>query len=325
MKRLDYYWYSLNFISIILLPLTGLFCFLSSVRRTLYKTGFLQSYKAPLPVIVVGNITVGGTGKTPLIIELVKMLQSQGKKPGVISRGYGGKAHTWPQVVNNLSNADLVGDEPQLIFKSTQCPVVVGPDRRQDIELLIKQFDCDVILSDDGLQHYKMKRDFEIVVVDAKRGFGNGLCLPSGPLRERVSRLKQVDMVLYNGGHENDVAFSLQPSKCHAISHNQIEAVELECFSGKRVHAIAGIGNPDRFFNMLEEYDINVIKHAFDDHYDFTKSDLNFNDEYPVLMTEKDAIKCSDFELSNHWSIPVEVRLSASAKAGLQQIIDVIK
>lgn len=325
MKRLDNYWYSYNLISIILLPLTGLFCFLSSVRRILYKKGFLQSYKAPLPVIVVGNISVGGTGKTPLIIELVKVLQSQGKKPGVISRGYGGKAHTWPQVVNNLSNADLVGDEPQLIFQSTQCPVVVGPDRRHDIEILIKQFNCDVILSDDGLQHYKMKRDFEIVVVDAKRVFGNGFCLPSGPLRERISRLKQVDMVLYNGGDESDVAFSLQPGKCHTTSHIEIKSVALEFFSGKTVHAVAGIGNPERFFKMLEKYNINVIKHAFSDHYYFTKSDFIFNDEYPVLMTEKDAIKCNDFEFLNHWSVPVEVKLTEKAKTGLQRIIDVIK
>jgi len=325
MKRIDYYWYSINFISIVLLPLSALFCLISSVRRILYKTGILQSYRAPLPVIVVGNISVGGTGKTPLIIELVKILQSKGKKPGVISRGYGGKAHTWPQVVNNLSNADLVGDEPQLIFQSTQCPVVVGPDRCRDIELLYKQFNCDVILSDDGMQHYKMKRDFEISVVDAKRLFGNGFCLPSGPLRERVSRLKQVDMVLYNGGGENDIAFSLQPGKCHTISHIEIKSVELEFFSGKTVHAVAGIGNPDRFFNMLEKYDINVIKHAFDDHHYFIKSDLIFYDEHPVLMTEKDAIKCNDFELLNHWSVPVEVKFTERAESDLQRIIDVIK
>lgn len=325
MRRLDHYWYSINFISLILLPVSGFFCLLSSARRFLYKTGVIASYKAPLPVIVVGNITVGGTGKTPLIIELVKLLESMGKRPGIISRGYAGKAKTWPQIVNDLSNADLVGDEPQLIFQSTKCPVVVGPDRQQDIELLNKQFACDVILSDDGLQHYKMQRDIEIAVVDAKRAFGNGLCIPSGPLRERISRLKQVDMVLYNGGKENEHAFSLQPADCRAISRDNITPVGLAFFSGKTVHAIAGIGNPDRFFTMLEKNDITVNKHAFADHHYFKQAELIFDDEYPVLMTEKDAIKCNQFDLSNHWSVPVAVKLTSSAKTRLQQILNGIK
>ncbi|MCW8935726.1 MAG: tetraacyldisaccharide 4'-kinase [Gammaproteobacteria bacterium] len=324
MKRLDYYWYSFNFISILLLPVSALYCLLSSVRRLLYTTGVLPSYKAPLPVIVIGNITVGGTGKTPVIIELVKILQSQGKKPGVISRGYAGKAQSWPQIVNESSNADLVGDEPQLIFQSTQCPVVVGPDRRQDIELLNKQFDCDVILSDDGLQHYKMKRDIEVAVVDAVRMFGNGLCIPSGPLRERPSRLKQVDMVLYNGGDENDIAFSLQPGRCQSVGRDNMTAVELDSFSGKTVHAVAGIGNPERFFNLLEKYGIKVIKHVFADHADYNKQDLCFDDEYPVLMTEKDAIKCFKFDLANHWFVPVQVKFTSSAQTALQKIFNII-
>jgi len=324
MKRLDYYWYSINFISLMLLPLSGLFCLLSSVRRFLYKIHFLNSYKAPLPVIVVGNITVGGTGKTPLIIELAKILQSKGKRPGIISRGYGGKAESWPQIVSDATNAALVGDEPQLIFQSTKCPVVVGPNRRQDIETLIKQFDCDVILSDDGLQHYKMKRDIEIAVIDSKRMFGNGLCLPSGPLRERTLRLKHVDIVLYNGGNENQAAFSLQAADCLPVGDFNMKPVELDSFSGKTVHAVAGIGNPDRFFTMLEKHGITVIKHAFSDHHNFIFDDLSFEDDLSVLMTEKDAVKCNRFELSNHWSVPVHVELTAKALTELQPIFNKI-
>ena len=172
MKRLDYYWDSINFVSIILLPLAGFYCLISGARKRLYKIGVLTSYKAPLPVIVIGNINVGGTGKTPLIIELVKQLQARGRKPGVISRGYGGNASTWPQLVSRDSAAETVGDEPQLIFQNTGCPVVVGPNRKNDIELLIKQFDCDVVLSDDGLQHYALQRDIEISVVDSQKRFG---------------------------------------------------------------------------------------------------------------------------------------------------------
>jgi len=324
MKRLDHYWYSVNLISLMLLPLSGLFCLLSSVRRILFKLHFLSSYKAPLPVIVVGNITVGGTGKTPLIIELTKVLQSKGKRPGIISRGYGGKAQSWPQIVSDSTNAKLVGDEPQLIFQTTKCPVVVGPDRQQDIETLIEQFDCDVILSDDGLQHYKMKRDIEIAVIDAKRMFGNGLCLPSGPLRERRSRLKQVDIILYNGGDDNQSAFSLQATDCQPVDSVNLKPVGLNYFSGKTVHAIAGIGNPDRFFTMLENSGITVIKHAFSDHHDFNNDDLDFADNLPVLMTEKDAIKCNRYKLSNHWSVPVQVVLTLKAKTELQSILNKI-
>jgi len=325
MKRLDHYWYSINIISVILLPLSGLFCLLSLVRRLLYKSAVLQSYQAPIPVIVVGNISVGGTGKTPLIIELAKVIKSKGKKPGIISRGYGARADSWPQIVSGSSTADLVGDEPLLIFETTGFPVVVGPDRRQDIELLIEKFDCDVILSDDGMQHYKLNRDIEIAVIDAKRMFGNGLCIPSGPLRERTTRLKQVDIVLYNGGNEDQAAFTLQAAECIALNDENSLTASLDSFSGKTVHAVAGIGNPQRFFTMLEKHDITVIRHAFSDHYYFNLSDLEFSDELPVLMTEKDAVKCKQFDLSNHWSVPVELVLTSKAQTEIQTVLDNIR
>ncbi|RDH83978.1 MAG: tetraacyldisaccharide 4'-kinase [endosymbiont of Galathealinum brachiosum] len=322
MKRLDYYWSSINFVSMMLLPLAGFYCFVSTLRKKLYKSGVLKSYKAPLPVIIVGNITVGGTGKTPLIIELVKQLQSRGRKPCVISRGYGGNASIWPQIVNDKSFAETVGDEPQLIFQNTGCPVVVGPNRKEDIELLIKQFDCDVVLSDDGLQHYALQRDIEISVVDAQRQFGNGFCLPSGPLRENVSRLKQLDMVLLNGGSDKEVSFVMLPNECVSVGKREADQLSLSNLSDKTVHAIAGIGNPDRFFQMLKAYNINVIPHSFEDHYMYKQTDLNFNDDCPVLMTEKDAIKCINFELSNHWSVPIEIKLSETAQLQMNQIFD---
>jgi len=321
MKRLDYYWNSINTVSIILLPLSGIFYLISRVRSHLYKLGLLKSYKAPLPVIVIGNITVGGTGKTPLIIELVKQLQAQGRKPGVISRGYGGNATTWPQVVNAQTDAVKVGDEPQLIFQQTCCPVVVGANRKQDIEFLLKEFDCDVVLSDDGLQHYAMQRDIEIVVVDAVRKFGNGFYIPSGPLRESVSRLRHVDMVLLNGGTNQETAFSVQPAQCRPVGRDG-DQLSLDVFSGKTVHAVAGIGNPQRFFKMLKDININVIPHAFQDHYYYKQSDLDFNDDLTVLMTEKDAIKCNRFDLPNHWSVPIEISLTKAAQNRLDQIFD---
>lgn len=322
MKRLDYYWYSINFVSLLLLPLSGLFCSVSFIRSKLYDFGILKSYRAPLPVVVIGNITVGGTGKTPLIIELVKQLQAGGRKPGVISRGYGGNATSWPQIVNTDTNAAKVGDEPQFIYQRTRCPLVVGPDRKQDIELLIKQFDCDIVLSDDGLQHYALQRDIEVVVVDASRQFGNGFCIPSGPLRETVSRLQKVDMVLLNGGGELQNSFSIQTSQCSFVGQGSIEKVNISDFSGKIVHAVAGIGNPQRFFSMLENLGIEVIPHAYADHYNYKESDFIFMDNLPVLMTEKDAIKCNEFKLNNHWSVPIDIVLSESAQQRINEIFE---
>jgi len=321
MKRLDYYWNSLNFVSLVLLPLAWLFCFIGKLRVALYGVNFFKSFKAPVPVIVVGNVTVGGTGKTPLIIELVKQLRSMGKNPGVISRGYGGASSSWPVLVGENITAVQVGDEPKLIHERTACPVSVGPDRQQDIELLLSKYNCDVILSDDGLQHYALQRDLEIVVVDAKRRFGNGFCLPSGPLRESESRLQQVDVVLLNGGEADQLSFNLQPKSCLPINKENAGAKALSEFEGKTVHAVAGIGHPPRFFNMLRGLGIQVVEHEFVDHASYVQSDVVFDDGLAVLMTEKDAVKCVGFELENHWSVPVSAELSESAQDKLNQLL----
>lgn len=322
MKRLDYYWNSINFVSMSLLPVSGLYCLLSSLRKQLYKRGLKKSYRAPVPVIVVGNVTVGGTGKTPLIIELVKQLQKSGKKPAVISRGYGGNASRWPQLVNESTTAEKVGDEPQLIFQHTGCPIVVGPNRQRDIEMLLDNSSCDVILSDDGLQHYALQRDIEIAVVDAQRKFGNGFCIPSGPLRENVAKLEEVDLVILNGGDAAQSSFNMLPMACQAVNQTGIKPRMLSSFSAQSVHAIAGIGHPQRFFSMLESYGIHVIPHEFVDHAQYSQADFIFNDELAVLMTEKDAVKCTEFNLPNHWLVPVEIQLSESAQRKVTTIFN---
>jgi len=324
MKRIDYYWNSVNYISILLWPLSLVFFCLSEIRKQLYTLNLLSSYRAPVPVIVVGNITVGGTGKTPFIIELVKQLQQQGKNPAVISRGYGGRSQHWPLVVNDQTNAAQVGDEPQLIFQRTKCPVVVGPNRKEDIELILEKFKCDVILSDDGLQHYALQRDVEICIVDAIKRFGNGWFIPAGPMRESPDRLNTVDLVLYNDGEDKLPSFKMTPTMCLPVAHDNLASVELNDFAGKTVHAIAGIGHPQRFFSMLKQHNINVIPHAYADHHRYQLSDLIFDDEFSVLMTEKDAVKCSDLVLGDHWSVPIVISLSDSAQQKVNQIIDLV-
>ncbi len=315
MKSIDQFWYSQNPVAWLLLPLSFVFCLLSISRRVLYKIKLLKSYQAPLPVIIVGNITVGGTGKTPLIIALVKQLQQKGLKPGVISRGYGSQAEQYPYQVNDSSSAKQAGDEPLLIFKRTQCPVVIGANRRKDIEYLLAHNDCDIILSDDGLQHYALARNIEIAVIDSKRHFGNGFCLPAGPLRERPSRLNSVDMVIYNSGHQ---AINMQ------IKAGRIQSLfttSNDTLAPQKVHAVAGIGHPQRFFDLLKAMGFEIIEHVFHDHYAYQQNDLLFHDDLPVLMTEKDAVKCLEFNLPRHWFLPIEVHLSADAQQQFEQLL----
>ncbi len=320
MKPIDHYWSGFNLVSIGLLPLTALFCIIAFVRKRLYRLSILSSYRAPLPVIIIGNISVGGTGKTPFIIELVKQLQSRGLRPAVISRGYGGTSKQWPVVISENSSAQDVGDEPYLIHSKTGCPVVAGPDRRADIEQLLAMSDCNIILSDDGLQHYALERDREIAIVDAKRRFGNGLCLPSGPLRETQARLKQVDLILYNGQSSDAASFYLD-ADCYYSLQDDSE-LALSSLEGRRVHAVAGIGHPQRFFDMLSAKGIMVIPHTFADHHPFSETDFEFGDESPVLMTDKDAVKCQGFKRPDLYRVPVKLHLTDIAQARIDQLID---
>lgn len=302
-------WYKDPFIGVLLMPLGFLFSDLVKFRKFLYRVGVLKKQSLPVPVIVIGNITVGGTGKTPLIIWLSELLKNQGFKPGIISRGYGGQAPSWPQWVDGNSTADNVGDEALLIAKQTGCPMAVSPLRVDAAKLLLTQSDCNVILSDDGLQHYALNRDIEIAVIDGERRFGNSYCLPAGPLREPIERLQSVDFVIVNGKKSEEQEFSMHIMGNTAVNLVTGQQKILSEFRASHCHALAGIGNPERFFKLLESAGLTCKTHSFPDHYQFQPSDIVFPDAdtaLPVLMTEKDAVKCMAFAGEQHWYIPVK-------------------
>ena len=301
-------WYKDPFIGVWLMPLGFIFSDAVKFRKFLYRLGVLKTHTLPVPVVVVGNITVGGTGKTPLIIWLAGFLKDSGFKPGIISRGYGGQAESWPQMVTADSDDKNVGDEALLIAKQTACPMAVGPLRADAANMLLKQTDCNVILSDDGLQHYALNRDIEIAVIDGERRFGNGYCLPAGPLREPIERLQSVDFVVVNGEKSEENEFSMQLVGDTAVNLVTGELKSLQEFKAVDCHALAGIGNPDRFFKLLETAGLICTCHSFSDHYQFQRHDIEFSDNKPVLMTEKDAVKCTAFAGLQHWYLPVKAK-----------------
>lgn len=308
MKRLDHYWYSLNPVALLLAPLSVLFCLLVRLRILIYRLGWLRSHRCDVPVIVVGNIAVGGSGKTPLVIWLAQFLRDHGYRPGIVSRGYGGTATTWPQSVTAESNPEEVGDEPVLIARRTGCPLMVGPDRVAAVQQLLRDHGCDVVVSDDGMQHYRLARDLEIAVIDGARRHGNGLCLPAGPLREPPSRLHRVDFVVANGdGKTGEVTMLLQANSAYCLA--DASQRDLEAFRGRRVHAVAGIGHPARFFATLRAYGIEPEEHPFPDHHRYQADDLHFGDALPVLMTEKDAVKCIPYADQRHWAVAIDAQL----------------
>lgn len=304
-------WYKDQVISTWFMPLSMLFVDAVRFRRFLYRVGILNSKRLPVPVVIVGNITVGGTGKTPLVIYLAKLLKNRGFNPGIVSRGYGGQAKTRPQPVQLTSQASEVGDEALVIARNTACPVAVGPMRSAAARLLLDQCGCDLILSDDGLQHYALQRDIEIAVVDGVRRFGNGYCLPVGPLREPVSRVKEVDFIVVNGETAEPEEFAMQTRADTAINLSTHQQKPLSAFAATACHALAGIGNPERFFNLLKALGIKPTLHSFPDHHRFVASDLNFNDSLPVLMTEKDAVKCREFTNQQLWYVPINAEPDA--------------
>ena len=327
MRRLDYYWYSQNPVAWVLLPLSWLFCAVAMLRRMLYQKRLLPRYPVPVPLVIVGNITVGGTGKTPLLIGLCNYLEKQGYRPGVISRGYGASV-SGEYALSPQDDAATVGDEPLLIRQRTGCPVVIGRDRVAAARKLLAASDCDVVLSDDGLQHYRLDRDIEIAVIDARRQFGNGYCLPAGPLREPVSRLNNVAMVVHHGDASQCYNFTLAFAEAINIESN--EHRPLASFSNRAVHAVAGIGDPGRFFSQLRAAGLSVIEHAFPDHHAYTAGDIEFEDALPILMTEKDAVKCRRLLTgeqaagSNHglWAVPVDAMLSERLGPDLVALIE---
>ncbi len=291
-----------------LAPLEWLFSRVASARRSGYAGGKKQRYRASVPVIVVGNISVGGTGKTPFTLWLLALLSAQGYRPGVISRGYGGKAPGYPFEVTASSAASEAGDEPLMLVQRSGCPLVVDPDRGRAAAHLQALHGCDLIISDDGLQHYALERDIEIAVVDGLRGLGNGHCLPVGPLREPPGRLDEVDYVVVNGEggafhHPAGQRMILQPGSICSLNGEPVE------LPPQSVHAVAGIGNPQRFFDTLTELGYRVLPHPFADHHRYQARDLDFGDQNPVLMTEKDAVKCRAFGADNRYYLPVNAWL----------------
>ena len=306
-RSLHNIWYNNTGMTVILRPLAWLYCAIVFVRRLLYKLHIIKSSKLEVPVIVIGNLTVGGTGKTPVVIHVANLLKRSGYSPGIISRGYGGKAKTWPQQVRPDCDPVMVGDEAILIARRTGCPMAVGPDRAATGAMLQKYSNCDIIISDDGLQHYALNRDVEVVVIDGQRRFGNGFCLPAGPLREPVSRKEKVDFVITNGiAGSNEYSMEYRGNIAINLA-DESRRIKLEEFSDGLVHVVAGVGNPERFFEQMRNKGINVAEHAFSDHHPFTIDELNFGDDLPILMTEKDAVKCYRFPSENMWYLPIEV------------------
>lgn len=310
-RWLEAFWYKDQVISSLLMPISMIFVDAARLRRFLYRIGLLKSTRLPVPVIIVGNITVGGTGKTPLVIHLAKLLADAGYRPGIISRGYGGIASSYPQRVHRNSSAQEVGDEALVIAQNSACPIAIGPVRSESARLLVQQDDCNVILSDDGLQHYALQRDIEIAVIDGIRRFGNGYCLPVGPLREPISRIQEVDFVVVNGEPSNPDEYAMRVQASDAINLQTNEVKPLSAFKETSCHALAGIGNPDRFYQLLRNHGLNISTRSFPDHYVFSATDLNFKDTLPVLMTEKDAVKCRAFAGQQHWYVPIHAELDA--------------
>ena len=308
-KKIEKSWYNKSGLTTILQPFSWLFCLLVQIRRLFYRLKIFSTTQLDVPVIIVGNLTVGGTGKTPMVIELANLLKKNGYRPGVISRGYGGKARTWPQQVRSDGDPTMVGDEAILIARRTNCPMAVGPNRVASAEALLKYTDCNVIISDDGMQHYSLGRDIEIAVIDGIRRYGNEKCLPAGPLREPIKRLDQVNFKITNGiAGPDEFAMSYKAEKlCRA--DDPAVTLDISSLKNQTVHAIAGIGNPQRFFDNLKLSGLDIIEHAFPDHYPFKKEDLDFGEIQPIVITEKDAVKCQRFYLHNVWYQPIEAIL----------------
>ncbi len=307
-RLLESMWYSRHPGAIALVPLAWVYRLAGVLHKVAYTSGLLSSYEADVPVVVVGNISIGGTGKTPLVIWLVEYFRSLGYTPGVIARGYRGRAKNWPQQVRPDSDPAVVGDEAVVIARRACCPIAVGPRRGDNVDALRRYAACDIVISDDGLQHYALDRNYEIAVIDGVRRFGNGRCLPAGPLRDPVQRLRSVDLIVTNGIAARG-EFAMKYIATHVRELGGDYEIEIEKFAPKEVHAVAGIGHPERFFSMLRAKGFRVKQHPFRDHARFRKSDLEFGDDLPTIMTEKDAVKCEHLGLRKCWYVPVSAEL----------------
>ncbi len=336
--RIQQGWRNPGWLNYLLLPLSTLYVILVKIRQGCYSLGIFRSSQLPVPVIVVGSVSAGGSGKSPLVISLVHHFKAKGYRPGVIARGYGGKSGFWPREVNSHTNAELVGDEPQMIFEMCRVAVVVGPDRVQNGRYLVDKLECDVLISDDGFQHFALKRAVDIAVIDGEFGFGNGWCLPAGPLREPESGIHRAHIVVINSlsnaqftvrcdalaaktsGRERPCAMRMELLEMVNLVDNRRRNLS-QC-AGQRVHAVAGTGNPARFFSQLESKGIKITPHSFPDHHGYIEDDLRFGDERPVLMTEKDGIKCRNMAVAkNIWVVPARLHVDAALYQRVETLI----
>lgn len=324
-------WYRQNAWLKLLRPLSAGFTCLARRRRNTFRRS-KSGWIAPVPVVVVGNISVGGTGKTPVVLALIELLQAQGYNPGVVSRGYGANPPRFPWLVKPENSANQAGDEPLLIASRARVPVVIDPDRPAAVRYLLAHFDCDVVISDDGLQHYALGRDIEIAVIDGMRGLGNRRCLPEGALREPPERLSEVDFILQNGEgvalhHPEAQVFQLEATAVLNLHTRDVQPVDtwVSLLGTKPVAAVAGIGNPGRFFATLRSLGLQVEEHPFPDHHPFVAENLRKLDGMPVIMTEKDAVKCRQFDCPGCWVLQVSAILPDSFKQSLQQQLAVVQ
>ncbi len=314
-RRLERLWYGDSALALALLPLSALFALVAGLRRALYTRGWLRSTRVGVPVIVVGNITVGGTGKTPLVAWLAERLIADGLRPGIVSRGYGGVTRREPVTVTADSRAEDVGDEPVLLARRTRAPVAVCIERVRAARMLVGA-GADVIIADDGLQHYALARDLEIIVVDGDRRLGNGHMLPAGPLREPARRLTGAAVVLVNAGARDcdhaELVFRLRTADVIALNRRERRA--LQVFAGQKAWAVAGIGNPERFYAQLRAHGVVPEPVAVPDHGRVDLGRLREQADWPILMTEKDAVKYSGYRDVSAWYLPVEVEMSTAVE-----------
>lgn len=322
-------WYDreAQWVSFLLLPLSWLFGLVVVCRRAAYRLGLLRRIRVARPVVVIGNVTVGGTGKTPFTIWLATQLQAKGLRVGIVLRGYGGTSAHWPRDVSSESSSQEVGDEAVLLASRTAAIVVAGPDRVAAAQRAI-ECGAQIVLSDDGLQHYRLARDREIVVIDGRRSLGNRRLLPAGPLREPVSRLAQADLRVVSWRDGSPRPLTPAPATIQACARLVAatalvggETRRLEAFKGLRVHAVAGIGHPQQFFAALQQVGIEVAPHPLPDHARLSAEDIRFSDDLPVLMTEKDAVKCVGVADHRHWAVRMDVVVSEQDAAAVHAML----
>lgn len=320
-QRIERIWYGGAEVPAVLAALVPLYRALRALHLEPYRRGWRTPRRLGVPVVVVGNLTAGGSGKTPLVIALVEALRQRGRRPGVVSRGHGG-SERGPMLLDDVADPRRVGDEPCLIRRRTGAPVAIGRDRVRAAALLLER-GVDVVIADDGLQNPSLARDLDICVIDGQRRFGNGLLLPAGPLREPLTRLQSIGLRVCNGGAPQAGEMPMRLVGETAVAVGRAAATRpLAAFAGQQVNAVAAIGNPERFFAGLRAHGITIVPHAFRDHHPFGPADLAFGNDLPVLMTEKDAVKCAPFATDAHWCVPVRAELPAAFFDGIAAALE---